>query len=225
MTPRAFGESLAPGAFGESLTPGALVMFGELHGTLEAPAFVADVAAAVRGPVTLALELPDDVQPGVDACLATGSGLVHDVPFWQWRDGRGGRGLVALLDVARRLGARVVCFDGTFDSGEARDAGMAANLISAVRPTDVTLALCGNLHARIDDPRWMGWHVRERVPGMLSLDLGYDGGAAWCATDAGVGVHELRARHDGPRGVELAPCDGYDGVYRVGVLTPSEPLR
>ena len=206
-----------------SLQPGSLVVFGELHGTMEAPAFVAEVAAGVRHAVTLALEIPADVQPAIDAYLR-GAPLVTDAPFWQWRDGRSGRGLVALLDAARRLDARVVCFDGSFESAEARDAGMAARLLSALRHTDVTLVLCGNLHARTDDARWMGWHLRQRRE-LLSLDLGYDGGAAWNITDAGEGIHAVHPRWPGPRGVERCAIAGFDGVYRVGTLTPSEPLR
>lgn len=217
-------RAVAPADFGAALEPGAVVIFGEVHGTLEAPAFVAEVAARVHAPVMLALEIPDDVQPAIDAYLA-GAPLATDAAFWQWRDGRSGRGLVALLDAARRIAARVVCFDGTFESDEARDAGMAIHLMSALRHTDVTLALCGNVHARTDSPRWMSWHVRQRHR-LLSLDLGYAGGAAWNITDAGEGMHETGARWPGPRGVELGSYgDGFDGVYRVGTLTPSEPLR
>jgi len=137
---------------------------------------------------------------------------------------RGGRGLVALLDAVRRLAARVVCFDGSFESAEGRDAGMAAQLISALLPGHVTLVLCGNLHARTDDARWMGWHLRQGHE-LVSLDLGYDGGAAWNITDAGEGIHDVQPRWPGPRGIERCAIDGFDGVYRVGTLTPSEILR
>ena len=217
------GRIVAPADFGATLAPAAVVAFGELHGTMEAPAFVAEVAAATRGPVTLALEIPDDVQPAIDAYFA-GAALATDAEFWSWRDGRSGRGLVALLDAAKAIGARIVCFDGTFASGEERDAGMAASLMSALLPSHVTLVLCGNLHARTDDPRWMGWHLRKHRA-LTSLDLGYDDGAAWNLTDAGEGIHDVQPRWPGPRGIELRSSDGFDGVYRVGTLTPSEPLR
>lgn len=157
-----------------TLAPGGLAIFGELHGTMEVPSFVARAAdhAATRGPVTVALELPDELQPGVDAFLAapddaTGRAALLATPglFWEWRDGRGGEGLIVLLSRLRATGARVVCIDGTWPTAEARDAGMAATLLAALRPDAATLVVCGNLHARTDEPRWMGWHVRKARTG------------------------------------------------------------
>jgi hypothetical protein len=218
------------------LAPGGLVIFGELHGTMEVPAFVANAAefAAGRGPVTVALELPDELQPGIDAFLAakddeTGRAALIATPsaFWEWRDGRGGDGLVVLLARLRAIGARVVSIDGAWPSAEARDLGMARSLLSAQRPDHTTIVVCGNLHARTDNRRWMGWHVRQARPALISLDLGHAGGRAYVATSDGNGVHEQQARWLGEPGVSLFAerhACGWDGTFFVGSITPSMPL-
>jgi len=217
------------------LAPGGLVVFGELHGTCEAPAFVALAAehAAAAGPVTVALEIPDELQPAIDAFVASGdrAALVATPSlFWSWRDGRSGEALIALLDRVRALrDATVLCFDGAWDSDEARDAGMARAILSAIaRRHAAWLVVCGNLHARTGSPRWMGWHLRARHPELVALDIAYDGGCAWTFGDRGPGLTEFaRARGDARRGVVLFDRRGdrgFDGEYHVGPLTPSLPL-
>jgi hypothetical protein len=203
---------------------------------MEVPAFVADAAAhaARRGPVTVALELPDELQPGIDAFAAAADDergrvalLATPALFWEWRDGRGGDGLVQLLSRLRSIAARVVCIDGVWPSAEARDVGMARSLLAALRPPDATLVVCGNLHARTDSPRWMGWHVRRSRPDVVVLDLGHAGGSAYGASGDGEGVHEHAARWQGPPGVSLFAerhPHGWDGAFFVGRISPSLPL-
>ena len=52
--------------------PEQVIMIGELHGTAEAPHAVGEIAcaAAERGPVVVALELEDTLQPTLDAFMA-----------------------------------------------------------------------------------------------------------------------------------------------------------
>jgi len=215
------------------LAPGGLVVFGELHGTHEVPAFVAAAAerAAATGPVALALELPDALQPGVDAYLATGDRaalLARPHEFWSWRCGRGGEALFELLARVRALpDARVVCCDGTWPTAQARDAGMAGAILAGIdRWRAAWLVVCGNLHARSDSPQWMAWHLRARHPDLVALD----GGSAWVITsaDGDGGITKLgRSRGDTRRGVELfahRDARGFDGVFHVGPLTPSLPV-
>jgi len=95
------------------LAPGAGVLFGEIHGTVESPAFVANAAClALRAgfPVTVALEIPREEQPRVDTFLAS-AGMVADraalldSSFWQdkYQDGRRSQAMLSLLDELRRL--------------------------------------------------------------------------------------------------------------------------
>lgn len=151
--------------------PGAVILIGELHGTVQIPAAVATLLEPIDH-VVLGIEWPDDLQPAVDAFVggAIDAGALIATPssFWAWRDGRSSEAMVALL--ARMRSRKVVCFDGAFEDAAARDAGMAARFADAVDARAVNVALCGNLHARMANPRWMGWHVRERFPHAIALD-------------------------------------------------------
>src|SRR5256885_15904610 len=58
----------------ELLSDAGLVMLGEIHGTVELPAFVADLTCRVASsgrPVRLGIELDADEQPQIDAFLAS----------------------------------------------------------------------------------------------------------------------------------------------------------
>lgn len=221
----------------DSIRDRTLVLFGELHGTAEAPALVAaalEAAAARGGPVALGIEWPDALQVAIDSFLTTGDhGALVATPagFWGWRDGRSSAAMIALLEHARTLHARVICFDGEFGTAEQRDAGMAARLLAAIDadPIAVVLALCGNLHARTNAP-WMGWHLRARHPRLVSLDIRHAGGTAWCCTpegEPGVESPFLAMAGQLERGIRLyeRPDDhGYDGEYAVGTITASPPI-
>lgn len=216
-------------------------MFGEMHGTVEVPGFVATLLAQPY-PVVLGIEWPDSLQPVVEAFVAgtidRAALLAEPNVFWDWRDGRSSEAMVALLERARELrgeghAIRVVCFDGVFATAEERDAGMGVALAAAIDPTALNLAICGNLHARANEPRWMSWHVRQRYPQMIALNVSDDGGTAWCIEGQGEpGVKELKAsrRSTEPREVGVAMFDlpdehGYDGELYVGTVTASSPAR
>ena len=220
-------------AIDHALAPGGLVLFGEVHGTHEAPAFLAAAAAHAmpRGPVLVCVELPTDLQSRVDAFLATGDRDALTAPhvFWTYRDGRAGEALVTLLTALARLRARVLCFSCDQRTPEARDEAMARTILAAMTPDATTLVLCGNHHAETVPP-WMGAHLRARFPDLVSLDIAYDGGAADVTTVAeGTGVSSCGPTTGDPRrGVELyaaRDAHGFDGVYHVGPLTPSLPVH
>jgi hypothetical protein len=228
------------GRFADAVCPGAVIMFGEMHGTAEVPRFVRALLAN-QFSIVLGIEWPASLQSVVtafiDGKIDRTELLAEPNMFWDWRDGRGSEEMVALLASAAVLRAagytiRVVCFDGVFPSAEERDAGMGATFAAAVDPSALNLAICGNLHARTSDPRWMGWHVRERYPELLALNVADDGGTAWCILDGGEpGVHEMKgARRAEPRelGVilfEQRDEHGYDGELYVGTTTASSPAK
>jgi hypothetical protein len=231
-----------------TLEPGATVLFGEIHGTAQAPAFVGDVAchAAKRAPVTLALEIPRDEQPRIDAYLASAGTDVDrdallDGPFWHRKDqdGRSSEAMLALIDRARADHHAVVAFD-VADGVETktRDRDMAEQLATARKaaPDRIFVGLTGNYHSRKTvgapwDPAavFMAHHLEELGVTVTTLEVARDGGGAWiCFSDDGVhmdcGAHEAPPK---PRArtwfVEMGDTEGHDGTYVVGPTIASPP--
>jgi erythromycin esterase-like protein len=230
------------------LSPGGIVVLGEMHGTVEVPALAARIVrtAAAHGAVVLGLEIPDDLQPAIDAFVtatdhATARAALLGTPhmFWGWQDGRSSDAMIALVADVRALraagrDASVICFDGGFATAEDRDAGMARSVIAAraARPDAAIVVLCGNLHARTSSLRWMGGHLRASCAPLLSLNVVDAGGSCWAirGEHEPPGILELRgsrSHHDGPLVTLFAARDehGYDGELFAGTLTASPPAR
>ena len=148
------------------LNPGRVLLLGELHGTVESPAFALDVAchAARAGlPAIVGLELATGEQARVDAFLDS-PGSEEDRaallagPPWQssYQDGRASHAMFNLIDGVRRLRleklpVRVVMFDApTAGGGQQRDRNMARNLAEVIagEPRAMTIVLTGNRHSR-----------------------------------------------------------------------------
>jgi hypothetical protein len=226
----------------------SMLLVGELHGTVEAPALVEGIALALaeQGPVIVALEWPTSEQPRVDSYLAgdADAGTVTASPFWSssMRDGRSSRAMLDLLTSLRRArsaGARieVVCFDGPPASGDQgnREAGLAHHLRQARErlPDARMLVLTGNYHARLTrgtawdpDKALMGYLLRDLEP--FNVDVRAVRGGAWiCLSDGGCGVHEF---DHGSRGLEAglvrhgeANATGYLSTLVLPLATPSPP--
>lgn len=150
-----------------------ILVVGEMHGTLEAPALVAELADRLSGEsaLTVGLEIIAQEQSRLDAYLASdGSAAARDAllagEFWQRPHERSdGRRSVAMLQLieqlrvlhssGRKLG--VLAFDDTgfYRAQQSRDALMARVLRAAhqAKPSVKLLVLTGNYHARLDQPR------------------------------------------------------------------------
>lgn len=221
---------------------GAVTLLGEVHGTVEIPAFVARLAcaAAERGlHVAVGLEAPQELTENFLRYLqsAGDAQAQQDLiqgEFWHFDDGRSSQALVSLLDTLRTLrqsGKQVSLFliDGNNGSIETRDRQMATRIATQVRalPTAVVLVLLGNLHARTDSAEWAGWHIKELLPGLRTLNASYASGSAWCCTNRGCGAHQISGADLGMQPfVELFPsthANGYTGRFYVGPITPSPP--
>jgi len=218
--------------------PRGTLLFGDLHGTRELPAFVAHVtrALAATQPVVLALEVRADEAPSIPAFLASDGGpaaraaLLRDA-WWQsaYQDGRRSVAMVELLDTARRLrasGARVdvACFDaarppdGVIDAAE-REASMAHTLIAlrAARPDAAFVVYAGNLHTirkGVDfQPGfdWMAMRLAQAGISFITLNARYRDGTAWLshgATPESCGIDQVHGIPGEP-GVHLeASADG-----------------
>jgi hypothetical protein len=232
--------------------PQRAIIIGEMHGTAQAPAALGRMAcaAADRGPVTVALELPTSMQAQLDAFLAapdetTAVAALSGTAFMDGKitDGRGSEAMLALMQSVRALrvqGRDVVLHafqpDGPWPAGLGGawyELEMAHALTRAIhaRPEAKVLVLAGNLHARK--------RPSDRFPGFglpaighlptadtLSLQVAYQGGTAWnCQPECG--VHPMGAAPDTePRGVILEPQrDGeYDGLLALGPATASPPV-
>lgn len=187
--------------------PGAVVLFGEIHGTEEAPELFADVvcAALIEGrDVQVALEWSPEHRAAIQAYLESDGSdeareALYDTDPWRrdYQDGRTSRAMLELLEEIRvwsRAGfpVDVVGFDQRPAEGSdvTRDALMARRLAKLVQehPSAVFLVLTGNIHARLapgvpwdDDFEPMGYLLARAVPerSIRSLDLSSTGGSAW----------------------------------------------
>ncbi len=198
-------EGLAP-----LLEPGAVSLFGEMHGTTEAPAFVADVICgllAAGRSVTVGLELPLGEETALAAYLDS-KGSPQDRTtflsrdFWQqpYQDGRASAAMIGLIDSLRQMrhaGQRleVIVFDlaTPASSSQARDRAMADRLRAAIEASssDLFVVLTGNVHARVSrGTPWdegyepMAYLASKSLPARkwISLNLSSAGGTAWMCT-------------------------------------------
>lgn len=232
---------------------GGLVMFGEIHGTHEAPDFVLSFACQALGAgleVRLGLELPAAEASAVERYLDS-DGLASDRAalltgaHWQReeQDGRSSVGIADLLERARELRAAglplaVFVFDvDSWDEWNQRDAAMATSILGQANahPSALVLTLSGNLHNRTMlglpwDPEAlpMGTSIRAARTDALSFDVRHHGGSAWICMQEGCGATELSgADADGPSwAIERWPADdehGYGGAYWLDTITSAPP--
>lgn len=225
------------------------LLFGELHGTAQAPAFVAEVArqALASTPVLVGLEINTAEQARIDTYLAsdgdeTARGTLVDGHFWTRpeHDGRDSIAMAQLLESLRALRAegrdvRVLAFDCPAREGETRDSAMARCIdegIVANRGAR-TIVLTGNYHARIGigapwdaTLEFTGYGLRQHDP--VAIDITASGGTAWvCTPECGPlklsdreKVEPLWVRFHAERNK-----NGYDGEVRFPAFEASLPAR
>ncbi len=187
--------------------PGIVILFGELHGTQEAPAFIADAACLVAKAghrVRVGLEMNQEEMERIESFMgskgtdADRSRLLEG-SFWhpKAQDGRSSAAMLDLLDALRKLrrGGHSVSLT-LFDSVEFhqpnkdRDALMAARLSDEIGPDleTITLVLTGNIHSRVaqgtpwdEDFQPMGLYMSKGLSKhrLVALDLSWSGGSAW----------------------------------------------
>ena len=185
------------------------VVFGEVHGTEQAPAFVGDIACALaaRG-ARLLVAIEHDAAS--DAALQRAWNGPTDklktiLAEMNWADRNDGVGSVAMFALVRRLhqlklagrSIDIVAYSGIKDDDQRRrfaalpgqgphDAAQAENIErAAARGDDLVLVLTGNVHAR-KQPVTFGGVTFEpmalrlaRTGTLVSLDMRTAGGTAW----------------------------------------------
>ncbi len=233
------------------LGPGTVLLLGEIHGTVQSPAFALEVAChAARAdlPVVVGLELSPAGQARVNRFVSS-SGTDADRTAllagstWQrsYQDGRNSEAMFGLIDGVRRLHGeglplRVALFDA---GGPQRDRAMAGNLtrIIADSPGALAVVLTGNQHSRTTrgssrnrDHEPMGYVLKRDASyeKLIALNVAHGGGRAWiCAPDCG--IVDLAGRHGNAAwSIEIDEATrpaGHAGWYRVGSISASPPAQ
>ncbi|MFZ5476464.1 MAG: hypothetical protein ACOZNI_06765 [Myxococcota bacterium] len=220
----------------QALDPGQVVVFGEMHGTAEAPRFVlAAACTAMRAgrTVGVAIEWPASLQPiaGDRAAL-----LESEFLTVERQDGRRSVAMLDLVETVSRWRAAGAPVELLFvdPADDARDAGMATRTRAwlASHPEGVEIVLVGNVHARRTrgfrenaDYEPLAFRLADLGPRLVALDQRYGAGFAWNCQRDGCGPHAL-GRADADLGVriEWEEAGGtYDGTWWVGTPTASEP--
>ena len=225
------------------------IFIGETHGTNETPdAFVNLVclAAAKRGSVTVALEFPIDMQPIIDAWLASDGGDAAKAALLaapDWRNPyQSGRTSVAFLRMFERLRVFHVAgkvrsaraFDVRSDWSEQgeRNALMAQHLtVIANQAKGLTLILVGNVHAS-RRPIMIGPDLIRPAAYLLpenqriTVGVWSPGGSSWGCRREGCHAYDDGLGPPRPAGMTWdKPSDRqYDVIYNLGKpYTAAEP--
>lgn len=170
-----------------------LIVVGEMHGTREVPALVAEMADRWSAPrpakaqaLVVALEYPQIESVHLQAYFDSDGGeqarnKLLATPFWTRpaQDGRSSHAMLALIESVRKAGRegrllKLAAFDMNAAQEAARvdrDEAMAQNLraIVAANPSARVLALAGNYHARQRDGA--PWNASQRFMAGHLLDL------------------------------------------------------
>lgn len=226
------------------------IVVGELHGTSEAPAAFADLVceALNRGPVTVALEYPVEMQSVFDAFMAEPDEtaartllLTYEHGPFRYHDGRGSEAMMAMLQslrVMQQQGGDLHLLASVPDSPrvpgftQSHDELDRAHLWSAkarAEPARRMMIFVGTVHAekarRVGSPLGLPAAAHFRPEEVLSLFVAQQGGEAWnCRGDCSVHPVPTTEPTD-QRGVVLTPQgDGtFDGYLALGPATASPP--
>lgn len=237
----------------ERLVEPEVVVFGEMHGTKEAPyvflsAVCAALAASPEGEVVAALEYPiveaENLQTYLDS---DGSDVAQRQlmasGFWQreTQDGRTSLAMFRLIDALRQLRAAddritVVPFVPQAGSGE-HEQRMAEILERSIRERESAqhFVLVGNLHARktigrSSDPEFRSM-VRRMAKEPMSVVIAAARGDYWACTMKGCGRKSRGDKDQGQFGSlpmlqpVLRPHRHYDWTIIMDRYTASPPAN
>lgn len=229
----------------QELPKGKLLLFGELHGSNEAPALISELACSlsIDEPIAIGLEIPSQDQPLIDSYLKSGgtktdTQLLTSSSFWQQgRDGRSSRAMLKLIEDIRLLkleGHAIELFAFDEQPGTNLEPNVAiANGIHrfhTAHPNTLILALMGNIHAMQTQ---MTTSDGVLVPsGVLLSDLkpvsvliANPAGTIWaCMPQCGIQTLTPQDSSNPTIGFrEGASQDGYSRSYLLPSITASPP--
>ncbi|HEY4220671.1 MAG TPA: protein kinase [Myxococcota bacterium] len=236
------------------VAPGRVLLLGELFGTQEVPAFVGAAvchAASLARHTVVALDIPDQEQPRLDAFLASSGddgakAALLGGEFWTSRDGRSSTAMLGLLERIRAWRATGVAIDVVAvepSAGGPREDQMEQHILDARArdPNASVVVLVGNVQSRLtmgygDRAHYepLGYLLRERLrDDVVALDVAYARGTAYNDIGQGGRVNDVGPSNmidddsEQPRPFTISLFPGvhgpHDGNYFVGALHASMP--
>jgi hypothetical protein len=229
----------------EAIPENNLLLFGEMHGSVETPALISAVTCSLARShaVAVGLEIPSAEQGRIDVYLASRGTKSDKLALTQsdfWRrdwDGRSSVAMFRLIDDIRALKARgasvdVFAFDDQPGTSLERNQAIAEGIrrYRVLHPDVRIVALMGNVHA---SQAPMAVKDKTIVPsGMLLADfkpvsvlVAYPDGTIWaCLPDCG--VHEVHASKGlaTPLGFSTgASWEGYSYTFSLPSITAAMP--
>lgn len=230
-----------------------LLLIGEIHGTTEVPALIADLATQMADvdELVIGLEIPRDEQTRIDTFIES-AGTDEDRAellqgaFWtrDYQDGRSSTAMIELLERLRQLrlksSIQVLALDqvaGGMMDGDSRDRVMAERLTDMLKakPRVRALVLAGNFHTRMQKGapwdqsyEFLGYRLRQFKP--YAVEIMGISGSAWTCT--GVAIESCKAR-DFPESELSAGIDLGDelnerehhGMWRLPHTSASLPAK
>lgn len=191
-------------AFKRLASDNNLLMFGELHGTQEMPAYVASVLCFLSTdikPIKLGIEyLPDQLPYLIKYIDSSGTrqdkeALVFN-PYWsaKYQDGRTSQAMFELVDQVRLLrksghDVSLFVFDNQLEQN--RDKAMAEMVIAELSkdPDVFHMLITGNIHSQMkkgvpwnSSLETMGTYLSKLNTKITSVLLTHSGGEAWICT-------------------------------------------
>lgn len=227
-------------------TPDAqMLLFGELHGSVESPALVGAVVCeyAKGGPVALGLEIPTTESVEIHNYLSSDGNAASKArllsgQFWRGGDGRSSRAMFDLVEYVRQLkreGLAISIFTLVQADlgGTTKDNQSIAHAIRTFHdqhPSSRIVVLMGNLHAGQEEIAPFGkviipagFLIRDLSP--TSVLITHPPGTIWaCMRTCG------RHKVDGdphpsqkPGSYDDSPMQGYSMSYLLPSITASPP--
>lgn len=220
------------------------IVLGEMHGNNESPAVFADAVChtARSRAVVAALELPDTMQPQIDAFLASDGGVdaqqaLLAAPFWHetFKDGRSSGAMFRMIQrlqvmYRQHMVQGIVAFQATGFTAQPSqaeyEAALAARVEQAAAGGATVLVLVGNVHARLTEVHFgttylpMAAHLPHGQT--ITMDISSLGGETWGCTGQPIACGPIPMRGDGllldrpeVRLGDMAGAD-YSGVLDLG---------
>ena len=210
------------------------IIFGEMHGTREIPAFFSacvrdfiDHGEQVR--VFLEFDASDTEHTAKYLRGEIDEAALLSSPRWLRHDGRTSQ---AILELHRALkGVDVVGFAAEFN-GAGGDAGMAENFLKHRVADGYNLVLVGNSHARLipsksDGVQPYGQYVKAKLKDVISLDARYTGGEAWACAPYCEAIPMSGNEPGGTTPAKRIRFTGkgraFNGYFSVGAISASPP--